>query len=66
MLWLKMFACAAVVTAFSSFVEADPCKPTDDQVRAGCEYSSTQTCQAYYDAGPCEGKTYDYPNNRAK
>jgi hypothetical protein len=62
---LKLLACTAFIMVLSAFNE-DACKPTDDQVRSLCEYSSTQICNVFWIGGPCDGKTYPYPYNRAK
>lgn len=62
---LKLIGCSILVAVFSSFV-VDECKPTDDQVRANCEYSSNQTCTLTWIGGACDGKVYYYPYNRAK
>ncbi len=61
----KLFGSLFFIMVLSSF-NVDPCKPTDDQVRSVCEYSSTQVCNVFYPTGPCSGTTYPYPYNRAK
>lgn len=62
----KLLACALFVTVLSSFVEVDPCKFTDDQVRANCEYSSNETCWLSWSGGSCDGHTESFPYNRFK
>ncbi len=62
----KLLGSLFVIMVLSSFDIPDPCKPTDEQVRSVCEYSSTQVCIVSYTTGPCVGSSYTYMYNRSK
>nr|WP_294991359.1 hypothetical protein [uncultured Sediminibacterium sp.] len=63
---VKILLSSFFVLLLSSFDVPDPCKPTDDEVRGYCEYSSYQTCIMTHAEGKCEGQAYSYEYNRKK